>query len=116
MSNNLHNELRKEFQLERLILFSDAVFAITEEPGPTGSAGPTSDVLITSGAEATPVARAYSALIMPLLYELECSTVKVRSISNVLDSAAVRLWYHIGYTTWANCRHRRWSIPRPLRR
>jgi uncharacterized membrane protein len=28
MGNNLHNELRKEFQLERLILFSDAVFAI----------------------------------------------------------------------------------------
>lgn len=28
MSNQLHNELRKEFQLERLILFSDAVFAI----------------------------------------------------------------------------------------
>ncbi|MBL0130872.1 MAG: DUF1211 domain-containing protein [Chitinophagaceae bacterium] len=28
MDNNLHNELRKEFQLERLILFSDAVFAI----------------------------------------------------------------------------------------
>ena len=28
MSNNLHNELRKEFQLDRLILFSDAVFAI----------------------------------------------------------------------------------------
>jgi uncharacterized membrane protein len=28
MNNNLHNELRKEFQLERLILFSDAVFAI----------------------------------------------------------------------------------------
>ena len=28
MANNLHNELRKEFQLERLILFSDAVFAI----------------------------------------------------------------------------------------
>ena len=28
MSNELHNELRKEFQLERLILFSDAVFAI----------------------------------------------------------------------------------------
>lgn len=28
MSNHLHNELRKEFQLERLILFSDAVFAI----------------------------------------------------------------------------------------
>jgi len=28
MSNPLHNELRKEFQLERLILFSDAVFAI----------------------------------------------------------------------------------------
>ena len=28
MSSNLHNELRKEFQLERLILFSDAVFAI----------------------------------------------------------------------------------------
>ncbi|MES1221461.1 MAG: TMEM175 family protein [Bacteroidota bacterium] len=28
MSTNLHNELRKEFQLDRLILFSDAVFAI----------------------------------------------------------------------------------------
>ena len=28
MNNHLHNELRKEFQLERLILFSDAVFAI----------------------------------------------------------------------------------------
>ena len=28
MSNPLHNQLRKEFQLERLILFSDAVFAI----------------------------------------------------------------------------------------
>ena len=28
MSDQLHNELRKEFQLERLILFSDAVFAI----------------------------------------------------------------------------------------
>ncbi len=28
MSNNLHNELHKEFQLEQLILFSDAVFAI----------------------------------------------------------------------------------------
>jgi len=28
MSNKLHNELRKEFQLERMILFSDAVFAI----------------------------------------------------------------------------------------
>src|SRR6187401_3098236 len=28
MDNKLHNELRKEFQLERLILFSDAVFAI----------------------------------------------------------------------------------------
>jgi uncharacterized membrane protein len=28
MSNTSHNELRKEFQLERLILFSDAVFAI----------------------------------------------------------------------------------------
>ena len=28
MDSNLHNELRKEFQLERLILFSDAVFAI----------------------------------------------------------------------------------------
>ena len=28
MNNQLHNELRKEFQLERLILFSDAVFAI----------------------------------------------------------------------------------------
>lgn len=27
---------------------SDAVFAITEEPGPTGSAGPTSDVLISN--------------------------------------------------------------------
>lgn len=28
MGNQLHNELKKEFQLERLILFSDAVFAI----------------------------------------------------------------------------------------
>jgi uncharacterized membrane protein len=28
MDNQLHNELRKEFQLERMILFSDAVFAI----------------------------------------------------------------------------------------
>ncbi|TMI87293.1 MAG: DUF1211 domain-containing protein, partial [Bacteroidetes bacterium] len=28
MKMQLHNELRKEFQLERLILFSDAVFAI----------------------------------------------------------------------------------------
>ena len=28
MSHPLHNELKKEFQLERLILFSDAVFAI----------------------------------------------------------------------------------------
>ena len=28
MPNQLHNELRREFQLERLILFSDAVFAI----------------------------------------------------------------------------------------
>lgn len=28
MSSQLHNELRKEFQLERMILFSDAVFAI----------------------------------------------------------------------------------------
>src|SRR5258706_11281736 len=28
MSNKLHNELREEFQLERMILFSDAVFAI----------------------------------------------------------------------------------------
>ncbi|MBD0277186.1 MAG: DUF1211 domain-containing protein [Flavisolibacter sp.] len=28
MSNQLHNEIKKEFQLERLILFSDAVFAI----------------------------------------------------------------------------------------
>jgi len=28
MSNYLHNELRKEFQLDRLVLFSDAVFAI----------------------------------------------------------------------------------------
>jgi uncharacterized membrane protein len=28
MSNQLHGELKKEFQLERLILFSDAVFAI----------------------------------------------------------------------------------------
>lgn len=28
MSGQLHNELKKEFQLERLILFSDAVFAI----------------------------------------------------------------------------------------
>jgi uncharacterized membrane protein len=26
--NPLHNELKKEFQLERMILFSDAVFAI----------------------------------------------------------------------------------------
>ena len=28
MASQLHNELRKEFQLERMILFSDAVFAI----------------------------------------------------------------------------------------
>lgn len=28
MSDKLHNELRKEFQLERMVLFSDAVFAI----------------------------------------------------------------------------------------
>jgi uncharacterized membrane protein len=28
MNNQLHNELKKEFQLERMILFSDAVFAI----------------------------------------------------------------------------------------
>ncbi len=28
MSEHLHNELKKEFQLERMILFSDAVFAI----------------------------------------------------------------------------------------
>lgn len=28
MSSKLHNELRKEFQLERMVLFSDAVFAI----------------------------------------------------------------------------------------
>jgi uncharacterized membrane protein len=28
MSNQLHNELKKEFQMERMILFSDAVFAI----------------------------------------------------------------------------------------
>ena len=28
MSNQLHNELKREFQLERMILFSDAVFAI----------------------------------------------------------------------------------------
>jgi uncharacterized membrane protein len=28
MSSQLHNEIKKEFQLERLILFSDAVFAI----------------------------------------------------------------------------------------
>ena len=28
MNESLHNQLRKEFQLERLILFSDAVFAI----------------------------------------------------------------------------------------
>jgi len=28
MADQLHNELKKEFQLERLILFSDAVFAI----------------------------------------------------------------------------------------
>jgi len=26
--NELHNELKKEFQIERMILFSDAVFAI----------------------------------------------------------------------------------------
>jgi uncharacterized membrane protein len=26
--DHLHNELKKEFQLERMILFSDAVFAI----------------------------------------------------------------------------------------
>ena len=26
--NQLHNELKKEFQIERMILFSDAVFAI----------------------------------------------------------------------------------------
>ena len=28
MSNEIHGELKKEFQLERMILFSDAVFAI----------------------------------------------------------------------------------------
>jgi len=28
MADHLHNELKKEFQLERMILFSDAVFAI----------------------------------------------------------------------------------------
>src|SRR4051812_2070061 len=28
MADHLHNELTKEFQLERMILFSDAVFAI----------------------------------------------------------------------------------------
>ena len=28
MADQLHNELKKEFQLERLMLFSDAVFAI----------------------------------------------------------------------------------------
>ncbi|HEV8286939.1 MAG TPA: TMEM175 family protein [Chitinophagaceae bacterium] len=28
MNNQIHNELKKEFQLERMILFSDAVFAI----------------------------------------------------------------------------------------
>lgn len=28
MSNQLHNEIKKEFQLERMIFFSDAVFAI----------------------------------------------------------------------------------------
>src|SRR6185503_10183725 len=28
MATQLHNEIRKEFQLERMILFSDAVFAI----------------------------------------------------------------------------------------
>jgi uncharacterized membrane protein len=32
MSNQLHNELRKEFQSERFILFSDAVFAIAITP------------------------------------------------------------------------------------
>lgn len=28
MNKELHNELKKEFQLERMILFSDAIFAI----------------------------------------------------------------------------------------
>ncbi|MFL5788115.1 MAG: TMEM175 family protein [Flavisolibacter sp.] len=28
MADHLQNELKKEFQLERMILFSDAVFAI----------------------------------------------------------------------------------------
>ena len=28
MPNHLHSELKKEFQLERMVLFSDAVFAI----------------------------------------------------------------------------------------
>ena len=28
MADHLHSELKKEFQLERMILFSDAVFAI----------------------------------------------------------------------------------------
>ena len=28
MKEHLHSELKKEFQLERMILFSDAVFAI----------------------------------------------------------------------------------------
>ena len=51
MSNQLHNELRKEFQLERMILFSDAVFAIAitllvieiKIPGKEELEGPVSD-------------------------------------------------------------------------
>ena len=52
MSNNLHNELRKEFQLERLILFSDAVFAIAitllviEIKIPEVHSGPITDVAL----------------------------------------------------------------------
>jgi len=37
-------------------------------------------------------------LILQLLYELECVTVKVRSVSVALDSGTVRLWCDIGYT------------------
>jgi hypothetical protein len=32
MSQQLHNELKKEFQLERMILFSDGVFAVAVGP------------------------------------------------------------------------------------